>query len=370
MTKTIIRAHKIRLYPNNVEETYFKKACGVARKAYNWGLDLWMKKLEKKEKVKEADIRKELNKIKYIEFPWMLEVTKCAPQLAIKNNLNNAFKNYFNKKAGFPRFHKKGIDDSFSISNDQFEVKGKYVRIPKLGLVKMSEELRYTGKLIAAVISRKAGKWYIAIQVEFTKELTSTNKNQVVGVDLGVKNLATLSNGIIFEGPKPSKKYEDKLKRLNQVLARKVGTKEDEKKSNNFWKACIRLHKIHKRIANIRLDNTHKLTSYLVNNYALIGIEDLSVSNMLKDPNLAFYIADMSFFEFKRQLIYKAEITNTKVVIADRYFASSKTCNICDEKIDNLSLDIRNWKCPKCQSTHDRDINAAINLMNYAVKHN
>lgn len=144
----------------------------------------------------------------------MLEVTKCAPQLAIKNDRNNAFKNFFAKRAGFPKFHKKGVDDSFSLSNDQFKMDGKAVKIPNLGFVRLGEDLRFDGKIIGAAISRTADKWYIAVQVELPEVMTQTSENQAVGVDLGVKVLAALSDGTAIAGSKASKKYEKKLRSL------------------------------------------------------------------------------------------------------------------------------------------------------------
>jgi putative transposase len=164
---TILRAHKIRLYPNNKQATYFAKACGVARFAYNWALarSKVLYEQDKSYKFNEAALRRELNAIKGEQFPWMFEVTKCAPQLAIKNDLNSAYRNFFAKRAEFPKFHKKGVNDSFEISNDQFNVKDYFVQIPKLGDVRLAEALRFEGKVLSATISRTADHWYISIQV-------------------------------------------------------------------------------------------------------------------------------------------------------------------------------------------------------------
>ena len=214
----MIRAHKIRLYPNNRQATYFSKACGVARFAYNWALNEWKLRHEAGEKVSEGQLRRDLNSIKREQFPWMLEVTKCAPQLAIKNSLNNAFRNFFAKRSDFPKFHKKGVHDSFSISNDQFKTEGNSIRIPSLGWVRMAEELRFEGKITGAAISRTADKWYVSIQVEMPDFSSShAGENQAAGVDLGIKSLATLSDGTVFIGAKASRLCEKKLKRLNQI---------------------------------------------------------------------------------------------------------------------------------------------------------
>ncbi|MDR1202910.1 MAG: helix-turn-helix domain-containing protein, partial [Tannerellaceae bacterium] len=162
----MILGHEIRLDPNNKQRTYFTKACGVARFAYNWALAGWKKLYEAGEKVNEGILRKRLNTIKHTEFPWMLEVTKCAPQLAIKDGLNKAFRNFFAKRAKFPEFKKKGRHDSFSLSNDQFRIDRDKIKIPNLGFVRITEGLRFDGKIISAVVSRKADRWFVSVQVE------------------------------------------------------------------------------------------------------------------------------------------------------------------------------------------------------------
>ena len=365
----MIRAHKIRLYPNNKQATYFMKACGVARFAYNWGLAEWKRRYEAGEKVSETILRKELNAIKREQFPWMLKITKCAPQLAIKNDLKNAFKNYFEKRSEYPKFRKKGVHDSFSISNDHLKVSGQTVWIPNLGRVKTAEELRYGGKIMGAAISRTADKWYIAIQVEMPDtESMYNSENQAIGVDLGVAALATLSDGTVIHGAKAGKQCEDKLRRLNQELSRRQGALKGEPKSNNFKKTKRKISRLYAKMANIRADQTHKLTTMLTQTYSTITIEDLDVKGMMKDHKMARSIADMSFFEFRRQLIYKAETTGTEVIIADRWFASSKTCNCCGFQRRDMDLSIREWTCEQCGAHHNRDENAAINLNNYTVK--
>jgi len=363
----MIRAHKIRLEPNNVQATYFSKACGVSRFAYNWALAEWKRRYEAGEKVSEGLLRKELNAIKREQFPWMLEVTKCAPQQAIRNDLSSAFRNFFAKRAGFPKFHKKGINDSFSLSNDKFKIKDKFVRVPRLGWVRMSEELRFDGKILGATISRTSDKWYIAIQVEMPDIPISISENQAVGVDLGVKTLATLSDETEIIGSKASRQYEKKLRRLNQSLSRKAGAKKGEKKSANFIKTKKKISRLYARMANIRSDDTHKLTTMLIQNYGVIGIEDLNVKGMMSNHKLARSVADMSFFEFRRQLEYKAETAGVKIVVADMWFPSSKICNVCGAKADEMPLSVREWTCVHCDSHHNRDINAAINLKNYAL---
>ena len=371
----MFRAHKIRLYPNNVQKTYFAKACGTARYAYNWALDEWKRLYELGEKVNEGILRKRLNAIKHEKYPWMLEVTKCAPQLAIKNDLNNAFRNFFRglkqgKNVGYPKYHKKGVNDSFSISNDQFQIRGNSVKIPNLGWVKLAEELRFDGKILSAAISRIADKWFIAIQVEIPDEVIPNRENQAIGVDLGIKTLAVLSDGTEFISSKASKKYKKKLKRLNQSLSRKAGTQKGEKRSNNFKKAKRKLSRLYAKMANLRADETHKLTAKLTKTYTLIGIENLNVKGMMSNHKLANSIADMSFFEFRRQLEYKADAIGTKIVVADQWYPSSKTCSACGaiKNKNDMPLSVRIYEC-KCGFVCDRDVNAAMNLKNYALQH-
>jgi putative transposase len=327
---------------------------------------------DKESKFNEGELRKELNAIKREHFPWMLEVTKCAPQLAIKECLARAFRNFFAGRAEFPQFHKKGVKDSFALSNDQFVINGKLIRIPNLGYVRMTEKLRFCGKVIGATISRKADKWYVSVQIEMPnpEPIHKThNENQAVGVDLGVKDLAVLSNGTKVVGAKPHKALLSRLRRLNKSLSRKQGAKKGEKQSGNFIKAKKKLARLHARIANIRNDELHKLTTNIANEFSVIGIEDLNVSGMVKNRRLARAINDVSFFEFRRQLEYKAKLKGGIVVVSGKFFPSSKLCSVCGYKNDTLTLKVRKWYCPDCRSNHDRDINAAINLKNNAVSY-
>ncbi len=357
----MLLAHKIELNPNNKQATYFAKACGVARFAYNWALAEWKRRYEAGEKPSEPLLRRELNAIKREAFPWMLEVTKNAPQMAIIQ-LGEAFKNFFKKRARYPQFRQKGRDDRFTLTNDQFALNGPTIRIPHLGWVRMHESLRLIGKILSATISRKDDRWFVSIALETPKPLPGTCENQaVIGVDLGVSDFATLSNGETIRGPKPHQALMNRLRRLSRSLSRK------QKGSRNRNKAKIKLAKLHYRIGTIRRDAIHQLTTYLTRHYAVIGIEDLNVQGMMKMRSLSRAIADMGFYEFRRQLEYKAVINNSQIVVADRWFASSKICSVCDNRVTALSLSVRAWICPSCGSFHQRDVNAAMNLRKWAV---
>lgn len=362
-------AHRIALDPNNVQATYFAKAAGVARFAYNWALAEWKRQYETWKadntlpKPSQAALRRQLNAIKREQFPWMLEVTKCAPQMAIIQ-LGQAFQNFFAGRARFPQFRKKGVHDHFTLTNDQFDIDGSRIRIPNLGWVRMRETLRFAGKILSATISRVADRWFVSITVDTpdSSHLPKAENQGAVGVDLGVSALATLSTGEPpIPGPKPHKALLDRLRRLSRSLSRK------RKGSANRRKAKDRLAKLHVRIANIRLDALHKLTTDLTRRFHTIGIEDLNVRGMAKNRHLARSIADMGFFEFRRQLEYKAAMREGQVVVADRFFAGSKTCSACGHKLDDLPLSVREWACPSCGVIHDRDVNAAVNLKNMAV---
>jgi putative transposase len=368
----MIISHKIRLDPNNKQATYLAKAAGTARFAYNWALAEWQtqytgwKADNTQPKPNQMSLRRQLNAIKREQFPWMLEVTKNAPQMAIIQ-LGSAFKHFFAGRTQYPQFKKKGKSrDSFTLTNDQFSLNASRIRIPNLGLVRMRETLRFSGKILSATISRTADQWFASITVDTDQNHRPPAENQgVVGVDLGVSALATLSTGEKVTGAKPHKALLSRLQRLSRSLSRKV------KGSANRHKAKVKLAKLHARIANIRQDSLHQLTTDLTRSFHTIGIEDLNVSGMVKNRHLSRTISDMGFFEFRRQLEYKADMRGSVVVVADRFFASSKTCSAsgCGHKVDKLPLSVRQWTCPVCGAVHDRDVNAAKNLQEYAVSY-
>ena len=380
---TVIRGHIIRLDPTDKQATYFAKACGVARLAYNWALAEWQRQYQadktyrdecltkgieinptKLNKPSQGNLRKQLNAIKRTQFPFMMEVTKCSPQLAIMQ-LGDAFKRFFKGEAKYPQFRKKGVNDRFSLSNDQFRIDGKRIKIPNLGWVKMSESLRFDGKVLSAKIFKKGGEWFVSVAVELAQAvMPKTKTGKSIGIDLGITDLLVLSNGMKIQAPKPLKTQLAKLRRLNKSLSRK------QKGSNNRAKAKAKLSRLHAKISNIRQDFSHKLTTQLVKSYDVICIENLNVKGMVQNRKLSRAISDLGFYEFKRQLIYKANQWGKIVKEVDRFYPSSKTCSNCGfimAKAD-LALSIRNWQCPSCHTQHDRDINASINILNNATK--
>lgn len=360
-------AHRIRLDPNNVQATYLARAAGTARFAYNWALAEWQRQYNAFKldpalpKPNEGALRRQLNAIKHEMFPWMLEVSKNAPQMAIRQ-LGCAFQNFFEGRSRYPRFRRKGRDDRFTLTNDRFHVEGERIRIPKLGWVRMRESLRHPGRIISASIVRIADHWYASIIVDTEAPILPPAQNHgAVGVDLGVTALATLSTGETFTGPKALRSLLSRLKRLSRRLSRKV------RGSRNYAKAKMKLVRLHARIADIRRDALHQLTTSITRRFHTIGIENLNVKGMLGNHCLARSIADMSFGELRRQLEYKVARRGGQVIVVDRWYPSSKMCSSCDHRLDMLDLHVRKWCCPGCGTQHDRDVNAAINLRNMAV---
>ncbi len=372
------RSHVIRLNTTPEQEVYFRKACGVARHAYNWALARWKEARAEGKRVKMNDLKAEYNKIKGEQFPWCYEVTKCAPEQAFAD-LGQAFSNYWRMKeqgtqpklkhprrdgeeAGFPHFKSKKRDRlSFYLANDKFSVDGHTLRVPKLGDVNMTEELRFMGKIMSATISCHAGWWFVSIAVEVEHE-TPTHSGGTVGIDLGIKTVATLSDGEKFENQKHYRKSLKRIQGLSKGLSRKV------EGSQNWWKHTKKLAKAHYRVACQRQDALHKMTTHVARTYGLIGLEDLHTKGMLANHHLAQTVSDASFFEVKRQLLYKAEQYGGAVQLVDRWYASSKICSRCGWRHDDLTLADRVFICQACGLLIDRDHNAAINIGKEALR--
>ena len=357
-----------------------RKSAGTARFAYNWALAEWQRQYAAWKadptgsKPSGPALRKQLNAIKGGPFPWMPEVTKNAPQMAIMH-LGQAFKHFFAGTAEYPTFKKKGRHDSFTLTNDPFVIKDRKVHIPKLGWVRLHQALRFVGKVVEGTISRTADRWFLSVTVEMPDPPSIRRENQaVVGVDLGISALATLSTGEQIGGPKAYAAAQKDLRRLSQQFSRqleatKVRTGLEPGQpipkgmhlawSKNMVKTQRRRARLHAHIANIRADALHQLTTDLVEQFDVMAIEDLNVAGMLKNHRLAGAMADMGFGEFRRQLEFKAAQSGKTVVVVNRRYPSSKICSACGYK---MPLAVREWTCLQCQTHHDRDINAAIHL--------
>ena len=354
------RSHKIALEPTAEQEQAFRRAAGVARFTWNWALAEWDRQYKAGGRPTALGLKKQFNAIKGEQFPWVYDSPRDANSQPFAN-LGKAFVRFFNKEARHPRFKKKGKSrDAFYVANDKFRVDGKAITLPRIGNVRMREALRFEGKVTGATVSRTADRWFVAISVEVDLPVVRCeNQARTVGVDLGVRRLATLSDGTTIEGPKPLRGNLKRLARLNRGLHRKVAG------SSNRAKAAAHLARCHSRVASVRSDALHKLTTSLVRVYGCIVIEDLNVKGMMRSRRLSRVISDMGFGEFRRQLEYKIQPSVTKVVVADRWFPSSRLCMICDTLHKGLTLNDRTFKCEGCGHVEDRDLHAARNLERY-----
>ena len=366
----MILGFKTQLKLNNVQRTQVSKHAGTVRHAFNWGLALTKSILDHNkanpiEKIKfptAIDLHKWLVALVKSENPWYYEVAKSAPQEALRA-LRTAWERCFSKISGVPKFKKKGRNDSFTLEGRVKVCGQRKIQVPKIGILRTYENLPFgTARgepqvpIKSVTISRTADSWFISFRLEVEPSVTPKAVT-IVGVDLGVKVLATLSTGESFEGAKSYRKYEAKLSRKQRLNRQKVIG------SSNWKKAQLAIARLHQTIANIRKDTLHKLTTYLAKNHGTIVIEDLNVSGMVKNHKLAKAISDMGFGEFRRQLEYKTKLYGSSLVIADRWFPSSKTCSNCGVKKEILSLSERVFQCEECGVQIDRDLNAAINLV-------
>lgn len=366
----IVRGYKTELDLNNVQRTACLKHAGAARYAYNWGLSRYQEEYVAGRKTPNAiSLHKELNALKSTEFPWMYEVSKCAPQEALRN-LQKAFENFFRKcklkklgkhrgKCGYPKFKakRKGIG-SFRLTGT-IHVYENAIQLPRIGKIRLKEAgyLPCDGKVLSATVSEKAGRWYVSVQIEeeMLDPIPATGK--VIGVDLGVKTLATTSEAETFENPKALRKNLKKLARLGRRHSRKV------KGSKNRKKAARKLARMHARIANIRQNAIHQATTALAKTKPrVIVLEDLNVKGMMASRKLARAVGDVGMSEFKRQLTYKAIEHGSTVNTVSRWFPSSKTCSCCGWVDEDQKLEDRVFVCLDCGYVADRDYNGAKNL--------
>jgi putative transposase len=370
----IFRAYKVELDPTNAQIALFRRHAGAARWVWNWALARRIQEYKETGKSSNAiEQHRQLVALKKTELSWLYEVSKCAPQYALQD-LDRAYQNFFRRvkkgeKPGFPKFksRKRGIG-SFKLAGC-LHVESNRIKLPRIGWVRLKERdyIPTAGiHILSATVSESAGRWFVSVQCKQEIEVTQAT-GEPVGVDLGVKNLAVVSDGRRFENPKALKKVEARLKRLQRKLARQ------KKGGKNREKTKQKLAKLHKRAANIRRDALHKATSAIVaktkpdnERPSVVVVEDLNVSGMLNNHNLAGAISDAGMAEFKRQLIYKTAWSGEQLLIADRFFPSSRLCQHCGQVNKELKLSDREWIC-SCGAVLDRDLNAAINLKNLAT---
>jgi putative transposase len=325
------RAYRVELDPTGVQRSALGRTVGCARFAYNWGLQRkqeawWMNQLPVPtvKYLTAVDLHRELNLRKQMDLGWMYETSKCAPQEALRD-LDRAFLNFFGKRARYPRFRSRHRGDGAFRLTGSIGVEDTHITLPRLGRVKLKERgyLPHGAHIRSATISEHAERWYASVAVEKDRAVAPRVPGEVVGVDLGINVLATVSDGTVFANPKAMDRRLRKLTHLQREVSRK------RKGSQNRKKAQSRLSRCHARVVDVRKDAIHKATTWLARTKPTIVVETLRPENLLKNRHLARSLADASFGEFFRQLEYKCGWYGSRLVRADPFYPSTKRCSSC-----------------------------------------
>jgi len=364
------QAYRYELKPNNKQRTMLLKHAGTARFAYNWGLAQRIALFEQnegKDKFTTAIAQhRQLNTLKESEFPWMYEVSKCAPQEALRN-LDQAFTNFWRRRkngVGFPKFKKKGKHDSFKLTGS-IKVLDSSVMLPRLGEIRIKESTsKFKGRILSVAVSREADRWFVSLAVECEREMPLRVDSEIVAIDLGIDSFATTYDGSNTEhiyAPKPLGKNLKRLKAASKKHSRK------QKGSANKRKSAMRLARLHRHVKNTRRDFLHKLSTSLAKTRSTTVIEDLNVSGMVQNHHLARPIVDCGWGDFRRMLEYKTQWYGSQLVIIDRFAPTSKICSECGAINENLTLSDRMWVCTSCGAVHERDENAVKNIYRWGL---
>lgn len=355
------RAYRFRFYPTPEQELILARTFGCARFAYNYMLrlrtDAWM---QRQERIGYHETSATLTALKkQPEYAWLNEVSSVPVQQALRH-LQTAFNNFFAKRARYPRFKRKDGPQSAEYTTSAFKWDGKSLKLAKMSeplAVRWSRQIPKAAKVTTVTVSKdSAGRYFVSLICDdvVAKKPAVDGK---IGIDLGLTHFAILSTGEKVAAPNTFRKYEKKLAKLQRRLAKKT------KGSNRREKAKLKVARLHAKIADARRDFLHKLSTRLINENQVIAIESLSVSNMQKNRRLAKSISDTSWSEFVRQLEYKARWYGRELIGIDRWYPSSKRCSDCGYTMPKMPLSVREWVCPECGSIHDRDINAARNVL-------
>jgi putative transposase len=361
----MLRAYKYRLYPNKSQIDFFEKQFGTCRFVYNWALDFKSTVYkDENQSISKNELKKMLPGLK-AQYNWLKDVNSQSLQSSI-DNLDNAFQKFFRKEAEYPAFKSKNNPvQSFQVPQHYVvDLDKGTVKLPKLKEpIKAKFHRRFDGETRTATISRTpTGKYFISILVEDGREIPEkVSSGPNIGVDVGITHFAILSTGEKIENPRHLKKSMAKLKAEQQSLSRK------KKGSGNRKKQKLVVAKLHEKVANQRNDFHHKLSNRLISENQVIVLEDLNISGMVKNHCLAQAISDVSWRNFIMKLKYKAEWYGKTIMQIGRFVPSSKLCSICGYKNTDLTLNDRSWECPSCHIKHDRDVNAAINILNIAL---
>lgn len=357
----INRAYRYECKLNASRRIQFAKHAGTARFAFNWGLKERIELYEKEKKSTNAIAQhKLLNSLKSTMFPWMYEVSKCAPQEALRD-LDKAFNNFFRglktgHAIGFPKFKRKGEGDSFRLTGTIL-VNERSIQLPRLGVIPLKEKTNVTGRILSATMTCEADRWFVSVSVEEEIEDPISVQGQAVGIDVGLSCFATLSTGEKIYGPRPLGKMMKRLRRASKKHSRTT------KGSNNRKKSALRIARLHRKCRNVRKDFLHKESTKLAKTKSVIVIEDLDIKSMFRHSRWNRQIMDVSWGEFRRMLEYKTKWYGSVLKVVPRYYPSTKMCSECQFVMEEIPLSIRSWVCPQCCSQHDRDINAAKNIL-------